>query len=374
MANISAREFFGRFEKADQLLASLIQKLKKHSTIQIFKEIDNKTYQIIGETLTPEGETFYMLEAHYYAIVSKSKSFLKEEDITDSTHSPLTSYTKEYIHYFEPQLTPTLRNTLPVLITGPIGCQKQLFAHWIHQNRPFSGNSFIYISCGDITFKNWNQHLENIHSPLHASGYTLFFKDIDQLSLSLQRSLSSYIRDTNLTKRHQIITSSSDDLFKLTSVGEFDSQLFLQLSGVVIEIPALCQSKLHILSLMNLMIARFNIQLGTSISLSDANAIQRLESFEWPTNFSQLERVIRELMVLSDGYFIQEDTVEAILERERRQQAPQELTFQLDGTLEEIQQRIILQVLKEEQMNQSAAAKRLGIGRSTLWRKLNSAY
>ena len=70
------------------------------------------------------------------------------------------------------------------------------------------------------------------------------------------------------------------------------------------------------------------------------------------------------------SFYISAEEVQAVLSNEERKTAA--ASFDLSGTLEDIERRVIQQVLKEENMNQSAAAKRLGIGRSTLWRKISA--
>ena len=84
----------------------------------------------------------------------------------------------------------------------------------------------------------------------------------------------------------------------------------------------------------------------------------------------QLEKVLRQMIAASSGFYITAAEVAAVLQNEMRKVSALPPAVDLSGTLEDIERRVIEQVLREENMNQSAAAKRLGIGRSTLWRKI----
>src|SRR5690606_16093924 len=93
--------------------------------------------------------------------------------------------------------------------------------------------------------------------------------------------------------------------------------------------------------------------------------------FQWELNIYQFMNVLKKLILIADDMFIQKDETERVLMEELKLRSQKEVNkFTLTGTLDEITANIIQQVLEEESMNQSKAAKRLGISRSTLWRKL----
>lgn len=103
------------------------------------------------------------------------------------------------------------------------------------------------------------------------------------------------------------------------------------------------------------------------------DAMECLGEYEWPGNLSQLKKVIKELSRMPSENYIELSHVQHVLKRQIHATGGgiETNTVQLIGTLEEIEHTVIQQVMKEEGNNQSITAKRLGINRSTLWRKLN---
>lgn len=104
----------------------------------------------------------------------------------------------------------------------------------------------------------------------------------------------------------------------------------------------------------------------------EPEALALLQNFNWTDNLYQLRSVIQELILCSESSFITGEEVRMVLGKSKSESASSQefLPVSLEGTLDDITRRIIRQVLKEENMNQSSAAKRLGIGRSTLRRHL----
>ena len=96
------------------------------------------------------------------------------------------------------------------------------------------------------------------------------------------------------------------------------------------------------------------------------------EVTNWPNNLDQLQHVLKELVTITKTPYISCDTVEAILKQEPDYGRVFDDSVKFDGTLDEINYQIILQVLHEEHDNKEKTARRLGISRSTLWRILKN--
>lgn len=372
-ANMEAVQMLNRFHKLEKYLLSTVSKVKKNKGIHITKKIHKEIYRISGRPMTMDRQTFYMLDIRFRSVVNKAESALKIED-TDELYlnKLLPGYSEIYRKAFQKELTAVVTTHLPVLIEGPVGSHKGLIARWIHSHRNGDGNSFLRFNCTDITEKDWKLLINSPDSPLHETGYTICFENIDLLPLYLQDKLADYIRDTNLLKRHNILSSSQNNVSLMVEKGLFLTKLFLQLNGIYIKIPPLKQRAEDLPAMVSMIIAYYNSTLGTSVVAPDAEAMERLTTFEWPVNLVQLERVIRELVVTCGGFYICCQEAEKLIEQEKKQWSPSAGQIQWNGTLDEIEKKIILEVLKEENQNQSAAAKRLGIGRSTLWRKISN--
>ena len=112
--------------------------------------------------------------------------------------------------------------------------------------------------------------------------------------------------------------------------------------------------------------------MGREIAGFEPGAMELLQSFDWPHNYNQFKRILNELAVITDSLYIKTDSVSKLLKREKREELSSSSAsgFPLSGTLEQMNVQIAEQILAEEGGNQSAAAKRLGISRTTLWRML----
>lgn len=138
--------------------------------------------------------------------------------------------------------------------------------------------------------------------------------------------------------------------------------------------------KEQISPLSSLFINAFNVEFGKEIVGLQPAALALLSDFNWPYNYTQFRRVISKLGSLSEVPFIEPENVEQVLHSETlvypalapdsSTQLPQTISLSLDKDLDTLTKDIIEAVLHEEDGNQSAAARRLGISRTTLWRIL----
>ena len=127
---------------------------------------------------------------------------------------------------------------------------------------------------------------------------------------------------------------------------------------------------------MNLSLSHLNVDLPRQIVGAEPEALELLQHFQWPHNYTQFRRVIGELAVTASGPLITAENVRQALRKERHVGAfsphaeNAAVPLNLNRTLDEINQDVALRVVEETGGNQTAAAKRLGISRTTLWRLL----
>ena len=120
-----------------------------------------------------------------------------------------------------------------------------------------------------------------------------------------------------------------------------------------------------------MMISTLNIELGLQIVGLQPDAMEELKAFDWGANLQQLTDVLRRSMLASTSPYLSGETVRRMLEVERSVwSSSRGAAAYWKGTLDDIEKRIIRGILEEEDMNQTKAAKRLGISRSTLWKKI----
>lgn len=140
--------------------------------------------------------------------------------------------------------------------------------------------------------------------------------------------------------------------------------------GIVrIHVPALAERKEDIRELVTSFLLYFNQTQGTSAIKMTDKGLALLMDYSWPGNVSELRALLQEAVLLEKGYVIEHALIEQLLQR--KGEAAGAIGGELlNGTLEQIEKAIIEKVLEQEGFNQTKAAKRLNINRSTLWRKL----
>lgn len=260
----------------------------------------------------------------------------------------------------------------PVLILGEAGTGKEQVAQALYLRGLLNRHPFLVVSCKAVTEKAWDFLLNHYASPLNGTGSTLYFSDFEALAEPLRDQLLAVIRETGMHKRQRLIFSSSCRSGELPPAGV--RQFGAQLGCFTLQLPALRDRSDEIPSLASLYLNRLNQELGKQISGFDPQAIQQLQNYDWPGNYTQFQQVLSALAALCHSAYIHTSLVAEQLARERslrRAEAPAPSTgIPFDGTMEEIIQAAIRQALAAHGGNQTAAARQLGISRTTLWRHL----
>ena len=255
----------------------------------------------------------------------------------------------------------------PIWISGEKGTGKEKLAHYIHFRSSKSTFPLLTINCALLTADQWNLLVSEEESLLASNDNgTIFLKNIDSIALINQKELMSYFIKNNPKSR--IIASSRENILTLIESGAFLGDLYYFLAQLTLNLPPLSIRKEDIDHIARIFINESNTKYGKQIAGIRNEAIEELENFNWPGNITQLKQVINEAVVLANGPFIEKEGIEYILKTKFKETETAQLN--LVGTLEEIEQRIIKQVWLEEGMNQTKTAERLGINRTTLWRKL----
>lgn len=266
------------------------------------------------------------------------------------------------------------RSTAPVVVTGEDGTGKESIARVLYMRGPFQNNPLISVNCSLLNEKSWTFLLEHHNSPLADEGTTIYFSSIDALSPSRCQQLLAVLSETDVCRRNRVIFSC------VCQPGEYAStvgSIFLdKLCCLSLYLPPLRQLSERIPALVNLSLSHLNIDLPRQLIGAEPEALTLLQTFQWPHNYTQFRRVIKELAVTAASQIITADDVKHTLRKEHHMgafspQAENALApLDLNRTLDEISRDIALRVLSETDGNQTAAAKRLGISRTTLWRLL----
>ena len=307
------------------------------------------------------------------------------------------------------------KSSIPVLITGESGVGKEVIARALHGASDRAGKPFVAVNCGalpanlveSILFGHEKGSFTGAHDKhlgkfAEANGGTLFLDEIGELPLDMQVKLLRALQEGEIdpvgSKRAvkvdvRIISATNRDLSGAVAAGTFREDLFYRLNVFPIEAPALRDRREDIPALIDHFVARFNAEEGKRIMGASPETLALLTAFDWPGNVRQLENTIYRAIVLADAPFLQPHDFPAIsgiaMPLEAQPSAavaappsygdlpplPDQPIKILDErghlrTLEDIERDLIQHAIEVYAGHMSEIARRLGIGRSTLYRKV----
>jgi transcriptional regulator with PAS, ATPase and Fis domain len=282
-----------------------------------------------------------------------------------------------------------------VLLQGESGTGKELIARAIHANGPRRDKPFIPVNCGALPDTLLESEMFGYERGAFtgavgtktglfeaANGGTLFLDEIGELGASLQVKLLRVMQDqevrrvggTGSTKVDvRIITATNRDLEQLVKEGKFRDDLFYRLNVVPITLPSLAERREDIPMLVHHFFEKYRAGSSHGVHGVLPKTMALLRQYRWPGNVRELENVIERAVSLSHGPLVTpEDLPEAIrqgsLDEGDRKLSQDDLTHDAYLTLEEVEKRHLVRVLKETKGNKVKAAKILGIDRRTLYR------
>jgi DNA-binding NtrC family response regulator len=277
-----------------------------------------------------------------------------------------------------------------VLITGESGTGKEVAARQVHLQSPRSEKKFVAINCGAIpenlleselfghkkgSFTGAISDKEGLFSA--ASGGTLFLDEIGEMPKSLQVKLLRALQEREIVPVGgltpskvdvRVIAATNRDLEQDIEAGVFRKDLFYRINVVEIKMPPLRARIEDIPLLVRHFLTKFTKELGkTSKGLSN-DALRRLMSYSWPGNIRELENVIERAMILNSA----NETIEvANLPAGFQNLEDDKITsLELEEALKSFSRNHIVKVLESSGGDKKEAAKVLGLGLSSLYRKL----
>jgi len=280
------------------------------------------------------------------------------------------------------------QHNYPVLILGESGTGKELVARSIHflgvrQNKPF-----VPVDCSGLVPTLIESELFGYvkgaftgaqHSRTGlletANGGTVFLDEIGDLPVDLQAKLlralqEREIRPVGATDRLRIdvriIAATNRDLESAIRAGAFRQDLYFRLNVVQVKLPPLRERKSDIPLLVSFFLEKFSDPQRPIRTISE-DAMRRLMTYDWPGNVRELENAVERAVALGSGPILHIADLPSNLQQGSSEQLLEsnELT-----TLEEMERRFILRALRETNGDKLAAARLLGIGKTTLYRKL----
>jgi DNA-binding NtrC family response regulator len=277
-----------------------------------------------------------------------------------------------------------------MLITGESGTGKEVIADLIHALSTRSKNRIIKINCAALPrelieselFGSVKGAFTGAHSDREglfrqAEGGTLFLDEISEMPIDTQSKLLRVLQDQEVRPvggkvsyktNCRIVAATNRKTEEAIKDGKLREDLFYRISAISVFLPPLRERREDIMPLANSFLKRFAAQANRIIKGFNQSAIERLTNFDWPGNVRQLQNEVQRAVLLCEGDEV--DATDLSITKVRMVgEESQDTNFTL---LEGVERNAIVQMLKETGGNKLETAKRLGIGRQTLYNKIKA--
>lgn len=289
-----------------------------------------------------------------------------------------------------------------ILITGESGTGKEMLVQGIHNMSDRSQGPFVAVNCAALPENLLESELFGYVDGAFtgakrggrqglfelAHGGTLFLDEIGEMPLSLQSRILRVLQEREVMPLGgesiipidvRIIAATNQNLSKMVEEGSFRSDLYYRLNILRIHMPTLAERKEDIPLLADKLLQKMR-DINPNLKNITKEAKVFLSNCRWPGNIRQFVNMMERIMLLTDGDTITkqdvinayEDDKEISVLGEKEYVESIETINTVDKNLAQMEVELLHKVLVEENYNYSKAAKRLGIHRTTLWRKLKN--
>lgn len=281
-----------------------------------------------------------------------------------------------------------------ILITGDSGTGKEMIAGAIHYNSPRKENPFIRINCAAITETLLESELFGHEKGAFTGAYrrkegkfrlahggSIFLDEVSEMTLSMQVKLLRVLQEREITRVGgeevvhvdvRVIAATNKDLLQEIEKGRFREDLYYRLNVVTLKMPRLQDRREDIPLLAQHFLKYFAERNHKQIKGFTPQAMDRLLKYEWPGNVRELMNAVERGVVLSRADYIGEEDLPLLTsDSAGKESIPTEI-IAADISLEEVEKATILNTLESVRGNKSEAARRLGITRKTLHKKLKA--
>jgi DNA-binding NtrC family response regulator len=313
----------------------------------------------------------------------EASSLRKALDTMSGGHSPIfqSQAMKGVVRTIE-RVAPS---DVSILITGESGTGKEVIADLIHNLSPRNKGPLIKINCAALprelieselfgsvkgAFTGANVDREGLFR--QAEGGTLLLDEISEMPIDTQSKLLRVLQEKEVRPVGgrasyktdcRIIAATNRQTEEAIKAGKLREDLYYRISAISVHLPSLRERREDILPLANAFLKRFGAQAGRNLTAFTPVAAEALRAFDWPGNVRQLQNEIQRTVLMCEGNQIDEGDL-SITAVTAAKESP-DLTL-----MEAMERNAILQMLKDTNGNKLETAKRLGIGRQTLYNKI----
>jgi DNA-binding NtrC family response regulator len=277
-----------------------------------------------------------------------------------------------------------------ILITGESGTGKEVIADLIHTLSPRSKNRIVKINCAALPrelieselFGSVKGAFTGAHSDREglfrqAEGGTLLLDEISEMAVDTQSKLLRVLQDqevrpvggkTSYKSNCRVIATTNRKPEEAIKSAKLREDLYYRISAISIHLPPLRERREDIMPLANAFLKRFAAQANRDIRGFNLGAMERLTAFDWPGNVRQLQNEVQRAVLLVEGNEV--DAADLSIASARAESSEgTDTSFTL---LEGVERNAIIQMLEETGGNKLETAKRLGLGRQTLYNKIKA--
>jgi DNA-binding NtrC family response regulator len=277
-----------------------------------------------------------------------------------------------------------------ILITGESGTGKEVIADLIHALSPRNKNKIIKINCaalprelieselfGSVKGAFTGAHTDRAGLFREAEDGTLLLDEISEMPIDTQSKLLRVLQDqevrpvggkTSYKTSCRLVAATNRKPEDAIKEGKLREDLFYRISAISVDLPPLRERREDIMPLANAFLKRFAAQANRPLTGFTPAAVDRFMAFDWPGNVRQLQNEVQRAVLLCEGNSVDASDLSITAVRTPGTEL-QDTNFTL---LEGVERNAIMQMLKETGGNKLEAAKRLGIGRQTLYNKIKA--
>jgi len=272
-----------------------------------------------------------------------------------------------------------------VLITGDNGTGKELIARELHRHSKRADEIMVSVDMGAISETLFESELfghkkgsftdareDRTGKIENANGGTLFLDEIGNLPVQLQPKLLTAIQNRSVTPIGsnkplpvdiRLVCATNQNLDEMVADGSFREDLLYRINTIHIEIPPLRERKEDIVAIADYFLKIYCNKYRKNCAKISESGLKKLQNYQWPGNVRELQHTIEKAVILSD----------------KNELTPDDFFFKpvaqstgdfFEGTIEEMEQKMISKIIQKNGSNLSAAAEQLGITRQTLYNKM----